>query len=107
VPGLLAALLVIHALGYSASAWILGRFIMRAPSGWLVAFLIGWVILRVVALPDPRRSGLVRRGGVRPWCADGGHLASPDHHQPRRPSSRLMTALDRGAAAQHRRFHQV
>jgi hypothetical protein len=56
--GLLAALLVIHALGYSASAWILGRFIMRAPSGWLLAFLIGWVILRVVALV-PILGGLV------------------------------------------------
>jgi hypothetical protein len=32
--------------------------------------------------------GLVRRGGVRPRRAAGGHLASPDD-QPRRPSSRL------------------
>ena len=41
--------------------------------------------------PHPGWSGLVRRGGVRPWRAAGGHLAGPDH-QPRRPSNRLMTA---------------
>lgn len=48
--GLLAALGLIYALGYSASAWILGRSILRAPAAWIVAFLVGWGILRVVAL---------------------------------------------------------
>jgi hypothetical protein len=48
--GLLAALLLIYALGYSAAAWILGRSIVREPTAWAVAFLAGWAILRVVAL---------------------------------------------------------
>jgi hypothetical protein len=48
--GLLAALLLIHALGYSAAAWILGRSIVRGPTAWAVAFLAGWAILRIVAL---------------------------------------------------------
>ena len=48
--GLLAALLLIYALGYSASGWILGRSILRGPTSWFLAFLVGWGILRVVAL---------------------------------------------------------
>jgi hypothetical protein len=48
--GLLAALLLIYALGYSAAAWILGRSIVRGPTAWIVAFLVGWAILRVLAL---------------------------------------------------------
>jgi hypothetical protein len=48
--GLLAALLLIYALGYSATAWILGRSIVREPTAWAVAFLAGWGILRIVAL---------------------------------------------------------
>jgi Polymer-forming cytoskeletal len=56
--GLGAALLLIYALGYSAAAWILGRSIVREPTGWAVAFLAGWAILRVVAL-IPILGGLV------------------------------------------------
>jgi hypothetical protein len=56
--GLLAALLLIYALGYSATAWILGRSIVREPTTWAVALLAGWVILRVVAL-IPILGGLV------------------------------------------------
>jgi hypothetical protein len=56
--GLLAALLLIYALGYSASGWILGRSILRRPSSWFLAFLAGWAILRVVALV-PILGGLV------------------------------------------------
>jgi hypothetical protein len=56
--GLLAALLLIYALGYSAAAWILGRSIIREPTSWVVAFLGGWAILRVVALV-PILGGLV------------------------------------------------
>jgi hypothetical protein len=48
--GLLAALGLIYALGYSASAWILGRSIVRGRVAWIVAFLAGWGILRVLAL---------------------------------------------------------
>jgi hypothetical protein len=48
--GLLAALLLIYALGYSATAWILGRSIVHEPTAWAVGFLAGWAILRVVAL---------------------------------------------------------
>jgi hypothetical protein len=56
--GLLAALLLIYALGYSATAWILGRSIVRGPTAWVVAFLAGWAILRVAAL-IPILGGLV------------------------------------------------
>jgi hypothetical protein len=56
--GVLAALGLIYALGYSASAWILGRSILRGPAAWMVAFLLGWAILRVLALV-PILGGLV------------------------------------------------
>jgi len=56
--GLLAALGLIYALGYAASAWILGRLILRTPTVWVVAFLLGWAILRVAAL-IPILGGLV------------------------------------------------
>jgi hypothetical protein len=56
--GLLAALLLIYALGYSAAAWVLGRSILREPTAWVVAFLAGWAILRVAALV-PILGGLV------------------------------------------------
>jgi hypothetical protein len=56
--GILAALALIYALGYSASAWILGRRIVREPTAWIVAFLAGWGILRVLALV-PILGGLV------------------------------------------------
>jgi cytoskeletal protein CcmA (bactofilin family) len=56
--GLLAALLLIYALGYSASGWILGRSILRGPTSWFLAFLVGWAILRVAAL-IPILGGLV------------------------------------------------
>jgi hypothetical protein len=56
--GVLAALGLIYALGYSASAWILGRSILRTRTAWVVAFLLGWAILRAVAL-IPILGGLV------------------------------------------------
>jgi len=61
--GLLAALGLIYALGYSATAWILGRSIVRAPTIWVLAFLAGWGILRVLAL-IPILGGLVWFAGV-------------------------------------------
>lgn len=48
--GLLAALGLIYALGYGATAWIVGRRVVREPTSWILAFLAGWAILRVVAL---------------------------------------------------------
>jgi hypothetical protein len=47
--GLLLALGLVYAVGYVAGAWVLGRRIMRQSSP-IVAFLIGWLILRVIAL---------------------------------------------------------
>src|ERR687898_417904 len=46
----LAALALIYTLGYSATAWIIGRRILRGGTSWVVAFLLGWAILRVLAL---------------------------------------------------------
>jgi hypothetical protein len=48
--GLLLALLPIYAIGYAASAFLLGRAIVKPPTGRVVAFLAGWGILRVIAL---------------------------------------------------------
>jgi len=46
---LLAALGLIYALGYAAAAWVLGRRLVREPTAWILAFLAGWGILRLVA----------------------------------------------------------
>jgi cytoskeletal protein CcmA (bactofilin family) len=56
--GLLAGLGLIYALGYSAAAWVIGRRIVREPTVWIVAFLVGWGILRAVAI-IPIVGGLV------------------------------------------------
>ena len=56
--GVLAALGLIYALGYSATAWIVGRRILREPTAWILAFLVGWGILRVLAVV-PILGGLV------------------------------------------------
>ena len=47
--GLLLALGLIYGIGYTAGAWILGRRVVSRASP-IVAFLVGWGILRVVAL---------------------------------------------------------
>jgi len=49
--GVLAALALIYTLGYSATAWIIGRRILRTGTPWVVAFLLGWGILRMLAIP--------------------------------------------------------
>jgi Polymer-forming cytoskeletal len=56
--GLLAALGLIYVIGYSATAWIVGRMILREPTAWILAFLAGWGILRVLAAV-PILGGLV------------------------------------------------
>ncbi len=57
-PSIGLGLLLIYSLGYSASAWILGLSILRGPTARAVAFLVGWTVLRVVAL-IPILGGLV------------------------------------------------
>jgi cytoskeletal protein CcmA (bactofilin family) len=47
---ILAGLGLIYALGYAATAWVIGRRLIREPAAWAVAFLVGWAILRVLAL---------------------------------------------------------
>ena len=82
--GVLAALGLIYALGYAATAWIVGRRIVREPTAWILAFLAGWAILRVLAL-------MPILGGLVGWAAtvlglgalSRGHLASP--HRPATP----------------------
>jgi hypothetical protein len=46
---LLLALALIYGIGYTAGAWIIGRRIMSRASP-IIAFLVGWGILRVLAL---------------------------------------------------------
>lgn len=54
----LAALALIYTLGYTATAWIIGRRILGTPTAWVLAFLLGWGILRVLAL-IPAVGGLI------------------------------------------------
>jgi hypothetical protein len=54
----LAAVAVISVLGYTTSAWIVGRWLVRPPRHQALAFLAGAVILRVVAIV-PFLGGLV------------------------------------------------
>ena len=60
--GLLLALGLIYGIGYVAGAWVLGRRIMSGSSA-IVAFLVGWGILRLVAL-IPFLGGLVSLAAV-------------------------------------------
>jgi hypothetical protein len=46
----LAALGLIYTIGYTATAFILGRQIVRQSTPWALAFLVGWAILRLLAL---------------------------------------------------------
>ena len=50
--GVVAALAIVplYALGYAASAWLLGRALVRAPRSRYLALLAGWGVLRIVAL---------------------------------------------------------
>jgi hypothetical protein len=56
--GVLAALALIYTLGYTATAWIIGRRILGTRTAWVLAFLLGWGILRVLAL-IPAVGGLI------------------------------------------------
>ena len=60
---LLLAALPLYALGYTTSAWLLGRAIVRPPAGRVAAFLAGWGILRAIALV-PVLGGLVWFGAA-------------------------------------------
>lgn len=47
---LLLGLALVYFCGYAWSAWAVGRTILRPPGNRAVAFLVGWAILRAVAL---------------------------------------------------------
>jgi cytoskeletal protein CcmA (bactofilin family) len=47
---LLLALLPLYAIGYTTSAWLLGRRLVRPPRGRVLAFLAGLAILRLLAI---------------------------------------------------------
>ena len=46
----LAALVPLSAVGFVAGALVLGRWIIKEPRGLVLAFVVGWAILRVVDL---------------------------------------------------------
>jgi cytoskeletal protein CcmA (bactofilin family) len=48
--GLLLALALIYSFGYTMAVWLVGRRILAPPRSRLAAFLVGWVILRLLAL---------------------------------------------------------
>jgi hypothetical protein len=47
---LLAGLGLLYMIGYVATTFVVGRLILKPPQSPYVAFLIGWVILRLLAL---------------------------------------------------------
>jgi hypothetical protein len=55
---LLLALALLYTLGYVAATHLMGRLVLRPPRSRYVAFLVGWAILRVLAL-IPFVGGLV------------------------------------------------
>jgi hypothetical protein len=55
---LLLALALLYTLGYVAATHLLGRLLLKPPRSRYVAFLVGWAILRVLAL-IPFVGGLV------------------------------------------------
>jgi hypothetical protein len=48
--GILLALFPIYAVGYVVSVWLLGRRIIREPGSPYLAFFVGWIVLRALAL---------------------------------------------------------
>jgi hypothetical protein len=48
--GVLLALVLIYSLGYAAGAFAFGRLLLKPPTHRFLAFLLGWGILRLVAL---------------------------------------------------------
>lgn len=60
---LLLALLPLYAIGYTTSAWLLGRALVKPPARRVLAFLAGWAILRLIALV-PLLGGLVWFGAT-------------------------------------------
>ncbi|MEX2275896.1 MAG: polymer-forming cytoskeletal protein [Actinomycetota bacterium] len=48
--GLLFALFAIYSVGYVATTHVVGRLILKEPRSRFLAFLIGWLLLRLIAL---------------------------------------------------------
>ncbi len=48
--GMLLALVLIYSIGYTAGALAFGRLLLKPPTGRFLAFLLGWGILRLIAL---------------------------------------------------------
>jgi hypothetical protein len=61
--GVLMALGLLYWLGYTAGAYTLGRRLLAAPTHRLLAFLVGWGILRLLAL-IPVAGGLIWLGAT-------------------------------------------
>lgn len=87
---LLLAVLPLYALGYVTSAWILGRRILTGRRDRFVPFLVGLVILRVIAL-IPFLGGLagvcatafgLGALGLAAWRAGGAGRAGPPQPAP-------------------------
>jgi hypothetical protein len=56
--GILLALVPIYTVGYVTSVWLLGRWIVKPPTSPYLAFLLGWLIFRALALV-PALGGLL------------------------------------------------
>jgi hypothetical protein len=55
---LLLALALVYTIGYVVGALALGRLVVKEPTSRYVAFLSGWVILRILALAASTRHAL-------------------------------------------------
>jgi len=86
--GLLAALGLIYTLGYGATAWIVGRRILREPTAWVLALLVRRGILRELALiPIPLSAHSQREDVAR----------ADLHPRMSEPTSLVRSVLPRGA----------
>jgi len=56
--GILLALVPVYSIGYVTSVFLVGRWIVKPPTSPYLAFLLGWVILRALALV-PALGGLL------------------------------------------------
>jgi hypothetical protein len=85
---------VAPSFGYGATAWIVGRRILGEPPAWVLAFLVGWGILRILALV-PILGGLVWFAAVVFGLAQARQLRYPD------AVCLAVEAVQRGAGRRH------
>jgi hypothetical protein len=87
---LLLAMWLLYTIGYTASLFAVGRWVVREPRGRFVAFLAGWGILRVLAIVPFLGGALWFAGavfglGAMVAAASAGRRATPEGAVPPPP----------------------